>query len=313
MPGAWSRPRGEAMTGRHSATTGLAQRIWRTMVGVWKLSGEVQLSLVAAGVAFYSIFAIFPAIAALIAIFGLVADPSVIETQLSLMREFIPQEPYRILEDQLTTILSAQTETLGFTTLLSTGVALFSARNGVASLILGLNQIYRRPNRGGLRHIMVALTLTMSLIAVAVMALLVVVIAPIALALLPIGSRAIWLLEVIRWGVAFGIVLAALGLIYRFGPNMRGARGRWLTPGAFVVIVFWLFASAGFSYYLANFGNYNEVYGSIGAVIALLMWLFISAWLVLLGAAVNVVWDDLKPSKKRPDHLGLGVHPGQLG
>ncbi len=289
------------------------RRIWRVLVGIWTLSGEVQLGLIAAGVAFYSIFAIFPAIAALIAIFGLMADPAVIETQLVMMQEIIPVEAYGLLQEQLNLMLATRPETLGFATLLSTFVALFSARNGVASLILGLNQIYGRPNRNGLRQLVVAILLTLSLIFIAVMAMLVVVIAPILLKVLPLQRGTGWLLEAIRWIAAFGIVLAGLGVIYRFGPNMRGARGRWITPGAFLVILFWLIASAGFSFYLTNFGNYNEVYGSIGAVIALLMWLYISAFLVLLGAAVNVVWQRSLRSEQRPDDLGLEIGPRQIG
>ncbi|GAD56145.1 YihY/virulence factor BrkB family protein [Limimaricola cinnabarinus] len=283
------------------------------LVGIWALSGEVQLGLIAAGVAFYSIFAIFPAVAALIAIFGLLADPTVIETQLVMMEEIIPVEAYELLREQLNLMLATRPETLGFATLLSTFVALFSARNGVASLILGLNQIYGRPNRNGLRQLAVAILLTLSLISIAVMAMLVVVIAPILIKVLPLERGTGWLLEAIRWIAAFGIVLAGLGVLYRFGPNMRGARGRWITPGAFLVILFWLVASAGFSFYLANFGNYNEVYGSIGAVIALLMWLYISAFLVLLGAAVNVVWQRSLRSEKRPDDLGLDIGPRQIG
>ena len=287
--------------------------LWQMAKDLWALSGEVQLGLVAAGVAFYSIFAIFPAIAALIAIFGLMADPTVIETQLLLMREIIPVEAYGLIEEQLNLMLSTRPETLGFATLLSTMVALFSARNGVASLILGLNQIYGRPNRNGIRQLVVALLLTFSLVAIAVLALLVVVIAPILLAVLPLGSRTGWALEAVRWLAAFGVVMAGLGVVYRFGPNMRGARGRWITPGAFLVILFWLVASAGFSYYLANFGNYNEVYGSIGAVVALLMWLFISAWLVLLGAAINVVWSRIARSQKGMEPPRPDVRPGEIG
>ena len=283
------------------------------LVGIWALSGEVQLGLIAAGVAFYSIFAIFPAVAALIAIFGLLADPTVIETQLVMMEEIIPVEAYELLREQLNLMLATRPETLGFATLLSTFVALFSARNGVASLILGLNQIYGRPNRNGLRQLAVAILLTLSLISIAVMAMLVVVIAPILIKVLPLERGTGWLLEAIRWIAAFGIVLAGLGVLYRFGPNMRGARGRSITPGAFLVILFWLVASAGFSFYLSNFGNYNEVYGSIGAVIALLMWLYISAFLVLLGAAVNVVWQRSLRSEKRPDDLGLDIGPRQIG
>ncbi|EYD71364.1 hypothetical protein Lokhon_03012 [Limimaricola hongkongensis DSM 17492] len=283
----------------------LPRLLWRLLIGLWTLSGEVQLGLVAAGVAFYSVFAIFPAIAALIAIFGLVADPEVIKAQLELMREIIPVEAYGLLTEQLNLMVSTRPETLGFATVMSTFVALFSARNGVASLILGLNQIYGRPNRNGVWQLLVAMLLTFSLIAIAVLAMLVVVVAPILLAVLPLGSGTGWALEAVRWIAAFGIVLAGLGVLYRFGPNMRGARGRWITPGAFLVILFWLLASAGFSYYLSNFGNYNEVYGSIGAVVALLMWLFISAWLVLLGAAINVVWARIVRS-------GTGISQGAI-
>ncbi|MGR3466073.1 YihY/virulence factor BrkB family protein [Limimaricola sp.] len=287
--------------------------LWRLLVGLWTLSGEVQLGLVAAGVAFYSVFAIFPAIAALIAIFGLLADPEVIKAQLELMRDIIPVEAYGLLTEQLNLMVSTRPETLGFATLMSTFVALFSARNGVASLILGLNQIYGRPNRNGVWQLFVAILLTLSLIAIAVLAMLVVVIAPILLAVLPLGSRTGWALEAVRWIAAFGIVLAGLGVLYRFGPNMRGARGRWITPGAFLVILFWLLASAGFSYYLSNFGNYNEVYGSIGAVVALLMWLFISAWLVLLGAAINVVWARITRSRDPQATIGPDRRPRQIG
>ncbi|MCZ4261997.1 YihY/virulence factor BrkB family protein [Limimaricola sp. G21655-S1] len=289
------------------------RRFWRLLVGLWTLSSEVQLGLIAAGVAFYSIFAIFPAIAALIAIFSLLADPAVLETQLEMMREIIPVEAYGLLREQLTLMVSTRPETLGFATLLSTLVALFSARNGVASLILGLNQIYGRPNRNGVRQIFVAILLTLSLIAIAVLAMLVVVIAPILLTVLPLGSRTGWVLEAIRWIAAFGVVLAGLGVVYRFGPNMRGARGGWVTPGAFLVILFWLAASAGFSYYLSNFGNYNEVYGSIGAVVALLMWLFISAWLVLFGAAINVVWARIARSEEAPAEIRPDIGPSEIG
>ncbi|WPY95667.1 YihY/virulence factor BrkB family protein [Limimaricola variabilis] len=291
-----------------SARTRLTfRRFTKLLGGLWTLAGDVQLGLIAAGVAFYSIFAIFPAIAALIAVFGLLADPTVIEAQLELMHEIIPVEAYGLLRDQLNLMLATRPETLGFATILSTLVALFSARNGVASLILGLNQIYGRPNRNGVRQILVALLLTVSLIAIAVLAMLVVVIAPILLAVLPLGLRVGWALEAVRWIAAFGVVLAGLGVIYRFGPNTRGMRGRWITPGAFLVILFWLAASAGFSYYLSHFGKYNEVYGSIGAVVALLMWLYISAWLVLLGAAVNVVWARVlraeTPSRPQPSPI----------
>lgn len=262
--------------------------LWRLVAKSLAMADQANLGLIAAGVAFFAMFAIFPALAAIIAVFGLVADPSIVETQLELMRDVIPTEAFYLFDAQISRLLGARADTLGWATALSTGVALWSARAGVAALMRGLNAIKGEPNRGGIGHYAVALLLTICLVGIAVIALLIVVIAPIVLAFLPLGGVAALALEVIRWSVALFILLAALGLIYRFGPNTRDVRTGWVSPGAIVVVVVWIGASVGFSAYLRNFGSYNEVYGSIGAVIALLMWLYISAYLVLLGAVLNV-------------------------
>jgi membrane protein len=272
--------------------------LWHLLTAVFDRADRANLGLIAAGVAFFGMFAIFPAIAALIAVFGLVADPRIVEDQLVLMREIIPVEAYVLFETQIASLLSTRPDTLGWATALSTFLALWSARAGVAALMQGLNAIGGGRNRGGLRHYAVALLLTICLMGIAVVALLVVVIAPIVLAFLPLPGIAGWVLEVLRWVVALFIVLSALGLLYRFGPNPRGPRMGWVTPGAFLVVVFWILASVGLSTYLTNFGSYNEVYGSIGAVVAMLLWLYISAYLVLMGAVLNATlaghaWGDV--------------------
>jgi membrane protein len=266
----------------------MLDRLWISFWEVWLLSDKTHLGLIAAGIAFFGMFAMFPAIAALIAIFGLVADPMVVETQLATMDEIIPPGAYDLLYDQVHRLVTAQSGTLGWTTVLSLVLALWSARAGVASLVQGLNAIHRIPNRDGIWHNLVSMTLTLSLIAIAMTALTAVVVAPVALALAPEFYSAGWIAESIRWGVALGSLLLALGILYRFGPNGR-IRMAWITPGAVLVIVLWLAASAGFSLYVANFDSYNRIYGSIGAVIALMMWLYISAYLILLGAAVNEI------------------------
>lgn len=262
-------------------------RFWRVFVTVWNTAERSNLGLIAAGVAFFGMFSIFPAIAALIAVFGLVADPSVVETQLDLMTDLIPPEAFGLFKDQIDRLLGTRAETLGWATIVSISLALWSARAGVAALMRGLNAISGARNRGGLRHYAVALLLTACLIGIAVAALLVVVVAPILLAFLPLGALTTVALQALRWIVALFILMAALGLLYRFGPNQRARRPGWVTPGAVLVVVVWIVASVGFSTYLTNFGSYNEVYGSIGAVIALLMWLYISAYLVLMGAVLN--------------------------
>ncbi|MDR9427919.1 MAG: YihY/virulence factor BrkB family protein [Salibaculum sp.] len=249
---------------------------------------EKNASLISAGVAFYALFAIFPGIAATISLFGLLADPEVVEGQLELMRDFIPPGAFGLFAAQIDRLLGAGGQTLGWTTGLSIGVALWSARAGVAALMRGLNAIFGRPNRGGLGHVLVALMLTAALVGIAIVALLLVVVTPILLQFLPFIGGWAWLLEILRWAVAIAVLVLGLGLLYRYGPNMARERLAWFTPGAGVVVVCWFAMSALFSTYVANFSNYNEVYGSIGAVIALLMWFYLSSYLVLVGAALNM-------------------------
>lgn len=257
--------------------------------------GEKNAGLISAGVAFYGLFAIFPGIAATISLFGLFADPVVVDTQLNLVRGLMPPEVFRLFEVQIDSLLRAGTATLGVTSLVSIGLALFSARTGVAALIRGLNAIFDRPNRSSIRHLFVALFMTVCLVGMAIVALLMVVVAPVILAIVPLGESDEFGLEVVRWSVAIAVLFAGLGLLYRYGPNRRFARLGWVTPGAFLVVILWIGMSAAFTVYVSNFATYNEVYGSLGAVIALLFWFYLSAYLILLGGALNVTLDRRKP------------------
>ncbi|MBS1304255.1 YihY/virulence factor BrkB family protein [Loktanella sp. SALINAS62] len=257
-------------------------------MAVWTTAADRHITLIAGGVAFFSIFALFPAVAAVISVFGLVADPTVVVQQLEVMRDIIPEETYLLLIGQMGRLLAARSDTLGWASGLSLGLALWAARLGVAGLMSGLNAIAGRPPRNGFKQIVVALTLTLALVAMAITAMITVVVAPIFIAFAPIANDTAWVIEVVRWLVALIVLYSALSILYRFGPNQRGARLRWLTVGAATVVVIWIAASAGLSYYLGNFTRYNEVYGSIGAVIGMLLWLYISAFLILLGAVLNL-------------------------
>ena len=258
------------------------------LYGTLNTASERHVGLISAGVAFFGIFAIFPAISAVIAIFGLVADPAVVVQQLELMEDIIPQEAYQLIVGQMGRLLAAGTGTLGWATFVSIALALWASRAGVAALMGGLNAIADRPPRNGFKQIIVALTLTICLVALAVTAMMAVIVAPIVIAFAPIGTGSALILEGVRWLVAFFVLYAALALLYRFGPNQRGARLRWFTIGAATAIALWIAASAGLSYYLTNFASYNEVYGSLGAVIGMLLWLYITSYLILLGAALNL-------------------------
>lgn len=286
--------------GRWGATIRNITRAWSVLRAISAATERAHLSLIAAGVAFFGMFAIFPALAALIAIFGLLADPVVVETQFELMQDIIPGEAYILVDAQVTRLLSTGTETLGWATVFSTILALWSARAGVAALMRGLNVIHGGGNRGGLRHYAVAFLLTICLVGIAVVALLAVVVAPILLAFLPLPIGVGIVLSVVRWFAALFILLAALGLLYRFGPHRAEQRMAWITPGSIFVVVAWLVASMGFSVYLSNFGSYNEVYGSIGAVVAMMMWLYISAYLVLFGAVLNVELSGRAARRSKP-------------
>lgn len=262
------------------------------LIGALKQIGSNNLGLIAAGVAFYSMLSVFPALAALIAILSLVANPSVVVVQLEEIRGLMPDAVYDILNAQIVGLVNTSSGTLGWAGLISLGVALWSARAGVGAMMHGLNLVYDQEGRTSLRHYFRALVLTICLLGVGVISLLTVVVTPIVLSFLPLGAFATWALEILRWIVAIVVIFAGIGLLYRFGPNRKGVKIGWLTPGAIMAGTSWAAMSIAFSYYVANFGNYNEIYGSIGAVIAMLIWLWISSFLVLLGAALNAELED---------------------
>lgn len=281
-------------------------QIWKVLSAVWQTASEKHIGLIAAGVAFFGIFGIFPGIAAVIAIFGLVADPVVIAQQLTLMEDIIPPDAYNLIASQVFRLVAAPSDALGWATAFSIALALWSCRAGVAALVGGLNAIAGQRMRNGVWQMMVALMLTVALVVLAIVALTVVVIVPVLLAFIPVANSTAWLLEGLRWLIAFAVLIMGLSLLYRFGPARHGSRGRWITVGAVVVVVLWVAASAGLSFYLNNFASYNEVYGSIGAVIGLLLWLYVSAYLILLGAALNVEIHGFDSDTPRENTTFLG-------
>jgi membrane protein len=249
--------------------------------------GENNLALISAGVAFFSMLSLFPALAALIALLGLISDPAVVVAQLEEMRPLLPEDVYQIINTQVVSLVTASSGSLGRAGVISLILALWSARAGVGAMITGLNAVYNKRDRNTARHYLRALLLTIGLVAVGIVSLLSLVVIPILLAFFPLGGLSRFAVEAARWGVVVTVLFAGIGMLYRYGPNRRGAQFQWLSVGAMVAVVFWVILSVGFSYYVSNFGNYNQVYGSIGAVIAMLIWLWISSFLVLYGAALN--------------------------
>ncbi len=263
------------------------RRVWGFIIGMVNRIGEAQMGLIAAGVAFYAMFAVFPAMTATIALWSLVADPAAIASYMQVAEQFVPAEAWGILSDQVAALLAGPKASIGWASFASLLIALYSARAGVAALVAGLNAIHGTAQHSTLWGFILGYVLTMALVLVILLALATVVVVPIALAFLPPSQLQGWLLSELPWGATFVLVLSALSMLYYFGPSAAGRRERWVSPGALLAALTWSGASLAFSFYLTNFGAYNRIYGSLGAVIALMMWFYISAYAVLLGAALN--------------------------
>jgi membrane protein len=258
----------------------------RILSALWVRTDRAEIDLIAAGVAFFGFLAIFPALAAVIALWGFASDPAVIRAQFAQLRGFLPGDAYSLISAQIESLLSANNRQLGWSSVFSLLLALWSARAGVAALIRGLNAIHHLPNRNGLWHQAQAVILTLVLVALVLTAMVAAVAGPLVIAWLDLGLGEALVLEVANITLGSALLILAIGLIYRLGPNRKDAP-RLFTRGLFLALVLWGLVSRGFAIYLANFHAYNQIYGSIGAVVALLMWFYLSAYAVLLGAAVD--------------------------
>lgn len=266
----------------------MVRRLGTALFRLYDRTTKADLGMISASVAFYGFLSLFPALAATIAIVGFVADPAIVESQMALAQEVLPSDAFQILNTQVQALLGSTSRALGWATALSTLLALWSARAGVAALIHGVNAIHHLPHRSGPRHLALALILTLALVATALVALLATVVAPLGIGFLPLGPAQAATLRGANAALGLAAVFAGLALFYRFGPNRPPEAPRPIfTLGLLLAVAAWGAVTRGFTYYLENFGSYNEVYGSIGAVAVFLMWLYLSAYAILLGAAVD--------------------------
>ena len=257
----------------------------RVLVRTYRDTQEDRLLAVAAGVVFYLLLAVFPALTACISIYGLFADPVAVSNHLSLISDIVPEGAIAIIGEQIQRIIGHGSGALTFGFLTSLALALWSANSGVKALIDALNAIYDQPERRSFMKLnAVSLIFTIGSIIVAQLLVAGVVITPLVLAYFGIASLAETVAVYGRWAVLFVLVLLSFSLLYRFGPCRGGPRPRWITAGSVLATLLWIISSAAFSYYLANFGNYNATYGSLGAAIGMMMWMWISVAILLLGA-----------------------------
>lgn len=290
----------------------IPRRGWRqVLLRVKDEIGNDNLSIVAAGVSFFALLAIFPGLAALVMIYGLVADPTQVTEQLAPLRSLMPEGAYAILETQLTALASKQSVTMGLGLIFSVGLAIWSSAKGVKSLFMALNIAYEeREDRGFIGLNLTALAFTAGAVIFVIAAIGLIAGLPAAFALIDIAgimeTLALWL----RWPLIAVMAILALAILYRWGPSRAPARFRWITPGAVVATLLWLAGSLAFSFYVENFGSYNETYGSLGAVIILLMWFYVSAYCVCLGAELN---GELEHQTRRDSTTGPARPAGSRG
>jgi len=272
-----------------SAPSEIPARGWKDiLLRVYRNISDHRVFALAAGMTFYSLLAIFPALAALVAIYGLFSDPAAITGHLDQVSGFMPSGAIDVARDQLTRVASKGNQTLGFTFAIGLGVSLWSANAAMKSLFDTLNIVYaEQEKRGFIKLNAVSLTFTAAAVAFALVAIAAVVVLPVALKYLGLSDFTDKLLRIVRWPALFVALTIALALIYRFGPSRAAPKWRWITWGSALAAALWLAASALFSFYAANFGNFNETYGSLGAVIGFMTWLWISAIVVLLGAELD--------------------------
>jgi membrane protein len=270
---------------------------FRLALAVWLALDQRNLGLIAAGVAFYSMFAIFPGMAATIAIWGSFSDPTVVQGYLEAIHGLIPDDAYSLLADQLNALVASHTTGWGWATIVPLAISLYSVHSAVSALISGLNAVQDRPHREGLLRYGASIGLTLVLLLLVFCALLLVVSIPLALNLLDPGPMKATILRFLPWIVLFLVVKATLGLLYRWGATAHGTRHGWVSTGSMVAALLWAATSFAFSLYLENFGSYNRIYGSIGAVIALMMWLYLSAYIVLFGAVLNA--EIARPARRQ--------------
>lgn len=270
-----------------------------------------NLSLVAAGVAFYALLAIFPTLAASISLYGIIADTADIRQQIDNLAVLMPADARPILLDQVDILVESSEKTLGLTFIAGLIVALFSAMKGMKAIIMALNIAYNeQEKRSFLKLNLIAFLLTLASVILMVFMLSFVVAVPVLLRYIPLGDYISIFLKLLRWPVVVVILSMALAVLYHFAPSRNEARWLWVSWGAGVATVMWLLVSIGFSVYVDNFGNYNKVYGSIGALVILLMWFYISAYALLIGAELNA---EMELQTKKDTTVGKPEPMGERG
>jgi membrane protein len=254
----------------------------------WKEAKADQVPFLSAGVAYYAFLALFPALLALVSLYGLVADPATIAAQIdSLAGGALPAEVQKLITDQINLVASRR-GALSLGVIVGVAIALFSASGGMANLMTAISLAYdEEEKRGFIKKRSLALVLTLGAIVFMVIMLAIIAVLPPLLERLVGGGAFRWVLQIAGYILMFVIVAAALAILYRLAPDRDAPKMKWVSVGALVATVIWLIASIGFSIYTSTLGNYAKTYGAIAGIVILLFWLWLTAYAILLGAEIN--------------------------
>lgn len=264
-------------------------RGWKDVL--WRVKDEMardNITVVAGGVAFFSLLALFPAIAAAVALYGLVASPQDVTAQMESLSAMLPPQAAGIVRQQMQSLGQSSAQALGWGAVFSIAFALWSASKGTRSLIAALNIAYNEQDeRGVVKSTLLTLALTLGGILLVLFTLALVAAVPAVLGIVDLGPLWDVAVRLSRWPILFAVVMTALAVVYRLGPDRKPPRWQWASPGAVIATLLWLLGSIAFSVYVTRFGSYNETYGAIAGVVVLMMWLYLTATVVLLGAEIN--------------------------
>ena len=270
-----------------------------------------SVGLIAAGVAFYGLLAIFPAIAVIMAIAGLLAEPATVTAQLSEVSRLLPTEAAEIILEQAKSVTSSEDAGLSLAAVIGFFLALYSSSKGMDSLITGINIAYEeKETRGFIKRKMLVLGLTLFGIALAIVAFALMVIVPAILAIFNFGEIGETIAQWIRWPILFALAVTGIAVLYRWAPDRADAKWRWITPGATAACILWIIGTAAFAIYVRNFSSYNETFGTLGGVVILLMWLWLTAFIVLLGAEFDA---EMEAQTRKDSTTGPSEPMGQRG
>ncbi|MBC8130702.1 MAG: YihY/virulence factor BrkB family protein, partial [Rhizobiaceae bacterium] len=257
---------------------------WR----LWAKVGEDRVLLIAAGATFYLLLALFPALAAFVSVYGFVADPATIADHISYIGGLLPSGGLEIIQGQLEALVTQNEDALSVGFLTGLAIALWSANNGIKTLFEAMNVAYgEHERRSFLKLNLVAFAFTLGAVFVAILLIVSVGVVPAIMGAFGLSSITDELIASLRWPIVFALIVMSITMIYRYGPSRNRARWGWVVGGAILTSLVWLATSIAFSWYLQNFANYGATYGSLGAVIGFMMWVWVSSVIFIVGAEIN--------------------------